>query len=170
MRLQVIINFILLIRSVFLLQAKTFWSHWWKVSFTIFLIFLHKSLYLQSLHAEASSRSRGGGDGHIDNSVFLRFGFDGLKSWENFNRSQEQSNKELRWVCCIYTTLIMLVSLWCIRTIGITSIGDDIFVSAWSSELLVSTTMGNSQAPGPWSERWVGFTFFIYMTHVIFLL
>ena len=27
---------------------------------------------------------KGGGDRHINNGVFLRFGFDGLKSWKNF--------------------------------------------------------------------------------------
>lgn len=37
---------------------------------------------------------------------------------KTFNYSQEQSNEELRWVCCIYTALIMLVGLWCIHTIS----------------------------------------------------
>ena len=37
-------------------------------------------LSLPCLHADASSGSRGGGGRHISNGVFLRFGFDRLKS------------------------------------------------------------------------------------------
>ena len=55
--------------------------------------FLYKSLSLQCLHADASSWSRGGGDRHMDNSVFLRFGFDDSKSWENFNAVKNKATK-----------------------------------------------------------------------------
>ena len=41
---------------------------------------------------------------------------------KTFNQCQEQSNEEARWVCCIYTSPVMLVSLWCIRTVGITGV------------------------------------------------
>ena len=59
----------------------------------------------------------------LSNSVFLRFGFDDFKVLRKLlNHCQEQSNEEARWVCCIYTAHVMLVSLWCIRTIGATSV------------------------------------------------
>ena len=41
-------------------------------------------ILLQSLHADTSTEVKGGGDRHINNGVFLRFGFDCSKSWENF--------------------------------------------------------------------------------------
>ena len=63
----------------------TFLICWLKVFLPLYSLgFLYKCLSLQCLHAEASLWSRGGGDGHISNGVFLRFGFDCSKSWENF--------------------------------------------------------------------------------------
>ena len=55
------------------------------------LAFLYKSLSLHCLHAETSSWSRGGGDGHIDNGVFLRFGFDDFEVLEKL--SNDVKNK-----------------------------------------------------------------------------
>ena len=125
---------------------------------------------LPCLHAETSLGSRGGGDGHMNNGVFLRFGFDDSKSWENFNYSQRQGNEEARWVCCIYTAHVMLVSLWCIHTIGTTGVDGLIYISAWSSELLVSTIVGNSQAPWIVKRATDGLHVFIYMRLEFFFL
>ena len=58
-------------------------------------------LFLQSLHTSASNnRSEGiGWDRHINNGVFLRFGFDYLEVLRKFHLCQEQSNEDARWVC-----------------------------------------------------------------------
>ena len=43
-------------------------------------LFHLKTLSLRGLHADASFSKQGGGDRHISNGVFLRFGFDSSKS------------------------------------------------------------------------------------------
>ena len=57
--------------------------------------FFYKYLSLQSLHAETSLGSRGGGDGHISNSVFLRFGFDDFEVLRKFqNDVKDKATKK----------------------------------------------------------------------------
>ena len=41
-------------------------------------------ILLQSLHADTSSEVKGGGDRHINNGVFLRFGFDDFEVLRKF--------------------------------------------------------------------------------------
>ena len=67
-------------------------------------LFYFHIIQLFSIFAKSSRRcfvmKRGGGDGHINNGVFIRVGFDDSKSWKNFQIVvKDKATEDARWVC-----------------------------------------------------------------------
>ena len=106
----------------------------------------------------------GGGDRHINNGVSYALVLTIRSPGKTIKQCQEQSNEEARWVCCIYTAHVMLVSLWCIRTIGITGVLGLIY--SYRREVRSCSFRqwwAILRRLELWSERRMGFTFFVYM-------
>ena len=88
-------------------------------------------LFLQSLTPIAPFMDVGGCGTRHNKRRLLRFGFGILKSWENFNRGQKQSNVDVPWVCYSmpYFALQVLVYPYTKEYVGIVMVY--VYISAW---------------------------------------